>query len=402
MVVDDLQDFGLIEALHGLGGLVVVHQDDAAFLQIDDVAAADHAAVFAVLVEDGEIAVAHLGHHAGDIGHRGDEGELHDVAAGHIVGDGSALADQLTGGVGVHRGRHDGHAHFLGNALDGAAHLGAVADDEQRRFFFNGAQLAFVAVGQDDDVAFFHGIFQHFGRGGADADVAGGAHVVLAAHHHGAAQRFQNIAVGGLALGQDAGVEHVHVGGGDILHGDHALQLVVRAGDRQGVDLLVTHDLPRLAQAGGAGDAGHLAVVHIADLRVHVRAHARGLYPELFEHELGLLIHFACTAGLTDQITGLVFQLCIGNGRADGIGIRVAVADHDHLMGCFWHIVPPLGSDFPFISYLIYHSALPSPAKHSAPQVYFITIACTGKVEQTRCGAAFPPAAVLDRPCKKQ
>ena len=43
--------------------------------------------------------------------------------------------------------------------------------------------------------------------------------------------------------------------------------LVVRAGDRQGVDLLVAHDLPRLAQAGGAGDAGHLAVVHIADLR---------------------------------------------------------------------------------------------------------------------------------------
>ena len=70
MVVDDLQDLGLVKALHGLGGLVVVHQDDAAFLQIDDVAAADHAAVFAVLVQDGEIAVAHLGHHAGDVCHR--------------------------------------------------------------------------------------------------------------------------------------------------------------------------------------------------------------------------------------------------------------------------------------------------------------------------------------------
>ena len=307
--------------------------------------------------------MAHLGHHAGDVCHRGDEGELHDVAAGHIVGDGSALADQLTGGVGVHRGRHDGHAGLLSNALDGAAHLGVVAQDEQGRFLLDGAQLALVAVGQDDDVAFFHGIFQHFGRGGADADVAGGAHVVLAAHHHGAAQRFQNIAVGGLALGQDAGVEHVHVGGGNVLDRDHALQLVVRAGDRQGVDLLVAHDLPCFAQAGGAGDAGHLAVVHIADLGVHVRAHARGLDPELFEHEFGLLVHLAGAAGLADQITGLVFQLCIGNGRADGIGIRVAVADHDHLMGCFWHIVPPLGSDLPFISYLIYHSALPRSCK---------------------------------------
>ena len=48
--VDDLQDLGLIEALHGLCGLVVVHQNDAALAQIDDVAAADHAAVFAILV----------------------------------------------------------------------------------------------------------------------------------------------------------------------------------------------------------------------------------------------------------------------------------------------------------------------------------------------------------------
>ena len=41
MVVDDLQDLSLVEALHGLGGLVVVHQDDAALAQGDDVAAAD-------------------------------------------------------------------------------------------------------------------------------------------------------------------------------------------------------------------------------------------------------------------------------------------------------------------------------------------------------------------------
>ena len=256
MVVDDLQNFGLIEALHGLGGLVVVHQDDAAFLQIDDVAAADHAAVFAVLVQDGEIAVAHLGHHTGDVCHRGDEGELHDVIAGHIIGDGCALADELAGSIGIHRGGHDGNAGLLGNALDGAAHLGVVAQDEQGRFLLDGAQLALVAVGQDDDVAFFHGIFQHFGRGGADADVAGGAHVVLAAHYHGAAQRFQNIAVGGLALGKDAGVEHVHVGCGDILDRDHALQLVVRlVTGRVSICLsrMISHALRRLVEPGMPG-----------------------------------------------------------------------------------------------------------------------------------------------------
>src|SRR5699024_10703007 len=52
VVVDDLQNLGLIKALHRLGSLVVVHQDDPPLAQVDDVAAADHAAVLAVLVQD--------------------------------------------------------------------------------------------------------------------------------------------------------------------------------------------------------------------------------------------------------------------------------------------------------------------------------------------------------------
>mgnify|MGYP006869537977 CR=1 FL=1 len=354
-------------------------------LQRNDVAAADHAAVFAVLVQNGEIAVAHLGHHAGNIGHRRDEGELHDVAAGHIIGNGCALADELAGGIGVHRGGHDGNAGLVRNALDGAAHLCIVAQDEQGGFLLDGAQLALVAVGQDDDVSLFHRAFQHFGRGGADADVAGGADVILAAHRHGAVQRFQNVPEAGAALGKDAGIEHVHVGRGDILHGDDALQLVVRIGHGQGVDLLVSHDLPRLAQAGGAGDAGHFAVVHIPDLGVDVRAHARGPDPEFFEHELGLLIHFACTAGFADQITGLVFQFCIGNGRADGVGVRIAMSDDNDLMGCFGHIVPPLGSDLP--SMLISLTMVHSPLLHSAVHLRFILAQLPARVKRNKRAA---------------
>ena len=146
---------------------------------------------FALFIEDGEIAVAHLGHDAHDIRHRRDEGELQDVFAGHIIGDGGALADELAGRVGIVGGRHDGDAHFVGDALDGVAHLGAVADDEEGGLLLNGAQLALVPVGQDDDVALFHIAFQHFGGGGADLDVASGADGVLVAHHHGAAAAFR-------------------------------------------------------------------------------------------------------------------------------------------------------------------------------------------------------------------
>ena len=329
--------------------------------------------------------MAHLGHHAGNIGHRRDEGELHDVAAGHIVGNGCALADELAGGIGVHRGGHDGNAGLLGNALDGAAHLGVVAQDEQGGFLLDGAQLALVAVGQDDDIALFHAVFQHFRGGGANADVPGGAHRVLAAHHHGGPQCFQNVLVAGAALGKDAGIEQVHVGGGDVLHRDQTFQLVVRCRHRQGVDLAVAHDLPRLAQAGGAGDAGHFAVVHIPDLGVDVRAHARGPDPEFLEHELGLLIHFACTAGFADQITGLVFQFCIGDGRADGIGVRIAMSDDNDLMGCFGHIVPPLGPGLP--SMLISFTMVHSPLLHSAVHLRFILAQLPARVKRNKRAA---------------
>jgi hypothetical protein len=342
-MVDDFEDLGLIEALDGLRGLVVVHEDDAALAQCDDVAAADHAAVLAVLVEDGEVAVAHLGHHAGDVGHRRDEGELYDVVAGHIIGDGSALAHELAGGVGVAGGGHDGHARLLGDALDGAAHLCPVADDEKGGLLLDGAELALVAVGQDDDVALLDVAFQHLGGGGADLDVSGGADGALVAHHHGTPEGVEDVLIGGLALGEDTGIEDVHVGRGDVFHGDNAFQLVVGAGDGQGVDLLVTHDLPRLAQAGGAGDAGHLAVVYVTDLGVDVGAHPGRLDTEPLEHEFGLLIHPSGPAGFADEGACLIFQLCVSDGRADGVGVRVAVPDDHDLMGCLWHrFLPPL------------------------------------------------------------
>ena len=337
MVVDDLQDLGLIEAFHGLCGLVVIHQNDAALAQRNHVPAADHAAVLALLVEDGEIAVAHLGHDPHHVRHRGDEGELHDIVAGHIIGDGGALAHQLARGVGIAGGRHDGDAHFLGNAPDSVAHLGAVAEDEEGGLLLNGAELAFVAVGQDDDVALFHVAFQHFGGSSADLDVAGGADGVLVAHHHRAAQRFKNVLVAGLAAGKDAGIKDVHVGGGDVLHCDDALQLIVGAGDGQSVDLLVAHDLPRLAQAGGAGDAGHFAVIHIPDLGVDVGAHPGRRDAELFQDELGFLIHLPRAAGFADEVGGLIFQLRIRNGGADRVGVRVAVPDDHDFVGFLWH-----------------------------------------------------------------
>ena len=124
-----------------------------------------------------------------------------------------------------------------------------------------------------------------------------------------------------------------------------AFQLVVGARDGQGVDLLVAHDLPCLAQTGGAGDAGHLAVVHITDLRVDIGTHPGRRDAEPLEHEFRLLVHPSGPAGLADKGACLIFQLCVRNGRADRVGVRVAMPDDHDFMSSLWHrFLPPYGS----------------------------------------------------------
>ena len=320
--------------------------------------------------------MAHPCHHPGHVCDGGHQGELHDAFPGHIIGDGGALADELAGGVGVVGHAHDGHPHFPGNALDGAAHLGPVADDQQRGFLFNGAQLALVAVGQDDDVPLFHHRFQHLAGGGADVDPPGGAHRILVAHHHLAPQGAEDVAVAGAALGQDAGVKYVHVGGGDVLDRDQSLQRAVGIHHRQGVDLLVPHHLPGRPQADAAGHAGGLPVVHIPDLGVDIGTHPGRCDAELFQHELALLVHPPGPAGLADQIAGQIFQLRIGNGGTDGVGVWVAVADHHHFMGSFWHrggppfYSGPPGPQLRFFSHL--RCTGPAPARRGMVLFYHI------------------------------
>ena len=61
-MVNDLQNIRLFQTVHGLGALVVVNQNQLLAVQVQEVTAADDAAVLAVLVQNREVAVAHAGH----------------------------------------------------------------------------------------------------------------------------------------------------------------------------------------------------------------------------------------------------------------------------------------------------------------------------------------------------
>ncbi len=61
-MVDDLQNLRLLQTVHSLSALIVVHQNDLLAMHVQQITAADNTAIFAVGIQDGEIAVAHIGH----------------------------------------------------------------------------------------------------------------------------------------------------------------------------------------------------------------------------------------------------------------------------------------------------------------------------------------------------
>ncbi len=149
---------------------------------------------------------------------------------------------------------------------------------------------------------------------------------------------------------------------------------------------MISQALRRLVLPGMPGTSRKSTSRIFGFTSVHIRGR---LDTELFQHEFRLLVHAARAARLADQRAGFILELRIGNGRADGIGIGVAMPDDHDFVCFFWHrLFPLLGPGLPLFLISFYHSALPAPAK-AAPQVYFSTIACAGKVEQTRCGDGF-------------
>ena len=73
--------------------------------------------------------------------------------------------------------------------------------------------------------------------------MTGGADGVLVADDHGAAEGLEDIFIGGAAGGKHTGVEHVHVGGRNVLHGDDAFCW----------SRMISHALRRLVEPGMPG-----------------------------------------------------------------------------------------------------------------------------------------------------
>ena len=323
VVIDDFDDFGLVEAGDRLGGLVVVHQHHALAAGTQQVEPGEGADDLFVFVQDGIVPVAALGDHLLDIVEEVVQMEAFQAlpAADMVHGDG--VVDQPGGADGV-VGRGD-NAGPGGNAPQRLGELG-LTDDQAADVLLHGAAGHFGLVAAEDDgvLAVEQQILPAVGQG--DGHLAGdGVHQVAGLVENLALEDAQQVEDGDL-LGLRAGGD-LHIEVGDFRRGNHAVEMPILVGDGDAGDIAV--GLERLPGPGD-GDAGvegrgHV-VVQVADLGAHGADEHRGLKFKPLENAVGLVADMAQPGGDKLPVAQGVAQGRVGDGGNDGISVRVAVS----------------------------------------------------------------------------
>lgn len=244
------------------------------------------------------------------------------------------LVDEAGHGVGVMGRADDGADPVRCQSLDGLGDRSSLADDDAAGLHLDGAELGLVTVSEDDQIVLLDVVFHQIGVGGRNDNFSFDKIGVLISHHHRAVQSFQNVLVLGPGCGKDGVVVDIHVGLGNIADRDQTFQGIALLDDGQGVHVLGTHEIPGLFQGNVVADAWNPADLHIFHPGSHIGHIARRIHLEAVQYILGFLADLSGPLGLKNSLLGPPLDIRIGDGRADGIRVRVLMADNVDLARC--------------------------------------------------------------------
>ena len=320
VVVDDLEDLHLLQPGDGLGGLVVVDQDDLLAPRFEQVEAGDGAHHLLVLIEHGIAAETALEHDLLRVVEIVAQMEGEDVAALADARHGQGLVDQPGDPPGG-QGRGDDHGAVAARpfrldlraaedqAVDTAGDgllddLGLVAHDQDAVRI--GQRLVLVVERQGD--VYLAG----------DAVPLQAEIVDERALQH--AQQIEDRHVVHAVL-----VQGLQVEGGDVARREHAEQAAALVHDGHYVDRAAAHRQPGQMDGDGVVQRGRGIVFQIPDLGAHVLDQGRRLHPEVIQQALGLVVDGADSHGLIVPVAQRIAKLGVCHGGDDGVRIGVAV-----------------------------------------------------------------------------
>ena len=321
VMVDDGQNLGLVEAVHALGGLAVVHQDHLLPVGPEQVVPGQGPHHVLLAVQHRVAPIAALQGGLADGVQIVLLVEDREVAGPGDPGHGDGLDHEPGGPIGIVGGGDDHGAAPVRHVL--RLELAPADDDGGGLGGVGGLDDRAVPAG-DDDAALREGL-GHAGHG--DAHLAGEAGHVPVVPPDLPVQAGEEVEEGHVA--EQRLLHEPQVVLGDVPGGEHAEELPRLVGDGEGRrgELAVAHELPGPVDRHRVGQDGRPVEGQVLHLGAHVVEAHGGLEAEPLQNAAGLVAQHPQAAGHVLPVPQGVAEAGVGDGGHDGVGVRVLVSE---------------------------------------------------------------------------
>ena len=205
----------------------------------------------------------------------------------------------------------------------------ALVDDVDERLI--------VAVADEHDVVCLDRVLDHLDGASGDADLALDEVALIARDEDLTVRRCDDVAIAHAHLREVLHAELLEVALREVGYRDEDA-LAVR--DRHRLEVMAAHDFAEVAQRVVLLDDDLAVERDILDARIEIREQQRLLDMEVLERVLRLRIDLASARRYGIEAERLL-QVCIADGRADGIRIRIAMTNDIDWFRAFRHILFP-------------------------------------------------------------
>ena len=322
VVVNDLQQFRLLQTLYRLGALIMIHQNHALTAGTKQMIARQGTHNALVLIQDGICAETALQNSFPNIINIVGQMEIDQIFALADTADGMGMTDQTHCTVSVIRSGNDAGVGFHIQQL--LADLG-LTDHHTGDIQLQGTtdHLRLITANHNAVLLGEHQVFTT-GRQ-RNGDLTGDTVLHLTALiEHTTLQNGEQVVDGDIL---NIGIAYrFHIVICHVAGRQHTVQGAVLVLDGQDADLILFHDVPCTADRSSRRQSRGGIKVQILDLSAQVGNQDRGLHAKTIQHQLGLITDGTKAGSLILAVTHSVSQRCIGQSGNNGVGVGVAMA----------------------------------------------------------------------------
>ena len=302
----------------------MIHQNDGSLGNTQQVPAGDHSYVAPLLIQDREITIPFFRHDFLDLVRIIIQMKGYQIFLFHKELHRHALVDQTGHRIRIQR-CHDHVAVSLpGQPLNRSGHRSPKAHHDTSRAHLDGTQLGFITVAQNDHVMLINIILHHIRVGSGNHHLAPVKITVFIPDDHLRIQCLQDILIRRPGNRNNGAVIFLHVGFCNIIDRNKTMQMIFLIRDGKRKHVLSPHQRPCVFNGNITAYTGNLPDLHILYSGSDIIQINGMLNSKMIQNILCFRRYLPCSGSHIAVIfIRLIFQIGIGNGRTDGICIRV-------------------------------------------------------------------------------